>query len=339
MTPKKALVLVNTGTPDKPTVSAVRRFLFQFLNDKRVIDIPNLLRWLLVNLIIVPFRAPKSTRLYQKLWTKDGSPLLFHLNNLAPKVQQILGNSHDVYPAMRYGNPSLKQLLNELSEKQYEEVVIFPLFPQFATSTTESIADVVNNSYLAAPNAPQVSFVRQFYDNPLFFAAYENRISAFKPEEYDYVLFSYHGLPLRQVDKMHPGVKTETCPCKEALPAHGEYCYKATCYHTTHLLADALQLPTEKYETTFQSRLSKNWLRPFTDETIVDLANKGVKNLLVVAPAFVADCLETTIEIGWEYNELFQKCGGNQLTLVPSLNDMDEWAAAIAHISTSNKGN
>jgi ferrochelatase len=251
----------------------------------------------------------------------------------------MLRGSHDVYPAMRYGNPSLKQLLTELSEKQYEEVVIFPLFPQFATSTTESIADVVNNSYLATPNAPHVRFVRQFYDNPLFLAAFEKRIRAFKPEAYDYVLFSYHGLPLRQVDKMHPGVKSETCPCIEALPAHGEYCYKATCYHTTRLLADALALPSEKYETTFQSRLSKNWLRPFTDDTILALANNGVKKVLVVAPAFVADCLETTIEIGWEYKELFIKHGGTQLTLVPSLNDMDEWAATIAHISTSNRGN
>lgn len=329
---KRALILVNTGTPDNPSVPAVRKYLFQFLNDKRVIDIPWLWRTLLVNLIIVPFRAPKSSKLYKKLWTKEGSPLLTNMNNLVAKLQEKLYDSYDVYGTMRYGNPSLKKTLQDIEKLNYKDVTILPLFPQYATSTTESIADVINNSFIKSASAPPLHFIRQFYNHDLFIKAFAANIKKHNISEYDHIIFSYHGLPLRQINNMHPKIKAETCLCTEALPQHGEYCYKATCYHTSRLLAKELNINEKQYTVSFQSRLSKNWLEPFTDETLRDLASKNIKKVLIVAPAFVADCLETTIELGVEYKELFMKMGGEKLTLVESLNDQDNWVSAIMHI-------
>ncbi len=328
----KALILVNTGTPDKPTVPAVRKYLFQFLNDKRIIDIPWLFRKILVNLIIVPFRAPKSAKLYKQLWTENGSPLLINLQRLRAKVEKRIGDRYDIYGAMRYGNPSFKKLFKNLEQKAYDEIIVMPLYPQYATSTTESVADIVNQELSKWNKKPIIHFVRQFYNHAAFIQAFARRIAAYEPQNYDHVIFSYHGLPLRQVDKMHPGIKSETCPCVEELPAHGQYCYKATTYHTTRLLARELSITEDNYTTTFQSRLSKNWLRPFTDETLVELAKAGKKEILIVAPAFVADCLETTIELGHEYKKLFKKEGGKILELVESLNDSDDWVKAISMI-------
>lgn len=329
---KKALILVNTGTPDKPTVPAVRRYLFQFLNDKRIIDIPWLWRKLLVNLIIVPFRAPKSTKLYQQLWTDQGSPLLFHLENLSGKLDTLIGDEYDVHGAMRYGNPSFKKILKSLKNKPYDEISVLPLFPQYATSTTESIADIINSELPKWTKQPKMHFVRQFYNHPAFVQAFTKRIESHNPEQYDHIVFSFHGLPLRQVDKMHPGIKSETCPCVEDLPVHGQYCYKATCYDTTRRLAKQLKLKPEQYTTSFQSRLSKNWLEPFTDETLISLAREGKKKILITAPSFVADCLETSVELGIEYNHLFKQNGGERLTMVESLNDSDDWARALVSI-------
>lgn len=331
---KKALILVNTGTPDSPTVKNVRKYLFQFLNDKRVIDLHWLGRFLLVNLIIVPFRAPKSTKLYKRLWTKDGSPLLIHLNNLTKKVQDVLSETHDVYGAMRYGKPSFKKLLIELKEKNYDEIKVLPLFPQYATSTTESIADILNQAQEKYKLANNIQFIRQFYDNRLFIKSFTQNIKTNKPENYDHIVFSFHGLPNRQINKLHPGVNAETCPCIEALPVHGKYCYKATCYHTARLIASELNLTEEQFTVSFQSRLSRNWLTPFTDKTLIDLAHSGNKKILIVAPSFVADCLETTIELQHEYAVLFKNSGGQELKLVESLNDSDSWVETIKIFAT-----
>lgn len=330
---KKALILVNTGTPDKPTVGSVRKYLFQFLNDKRVIDLPWLGRFLLVNLIIVPFRAPKSTKLYKRLWTKDGSPLLIHLNELTEKVQNALAETHDVYGAMRYGKPSFKKLLDEIKDKNYEEIKVLPLFPQYATSTTESIADILNKAQQKYKLSDNIQFIRQFYDNRYFVKSFVENIQKYDPEKYDHIVFSFHGLPNRQVNKLHPGINAATCPCVEALPAHGKYCYKATCYHTARLLANQLNLKEEDYTVSFQSRLSKNWLTPFTDETLTNLAKSGKKSILIAAPSFVADCLETIIELKYEYAELFKQNGGENLTMVESLNSSDNWVETIKILS------
>jgi ferrochelatase len=234
---------------------------------------------------------------------------------------------------MRYGNPSFKTLLKELKDKNYEEIKILPLFPQYATSTTESIADVLNKAQRKYHLSESIQFVRQFYDNKLFIKAFADRIKDANPQNYDHIVFSYHGLPNRQVNKLHPGINESTCLCKEELPVHGKYCYKATIYHTTRLLAKQLNLSPENYTVSFQSRLSKNWLTPFTDETLISLAKSGKKKVLIVAPSFVADCLETIIELKYEYAELFEKYGGKKLTLVESLNNSETWVECIKRIT------
>ncbi|MGM0565879.1 MAG: ferrochelatase [Bacteroidota bacterium] len=330
---KRALLIVNIGTPDSPDVKDVRRYLTAFLNDPRVIDIPSLLRVLLVNLIIIPFRVRNSAKLYKQLWTDQGSPLLVTLQSLSKKLQEKVDENTEVIPAMRYGNPSLKKALNYIRDEGFEEVVVFPLFPQYASSTTGSVFDYVMKEMKKWEVIPSVRLMHQYYDDQNFLNAFAHRIRPYKPWNYDHVVFSYHGLPLRQINKTHPDIQEKTCSCDVELPAHGASCYKATCYDTTRLLAEKLDLKQEQYSVSFQSRLSKNWLKPFTDETLINLARQGKKRVLIVAPAFVADCLETTIELGVEYDELFKENGGEELTLVESLNNDDNWVKAILNIT------
>jgi len=329
---KKALIIINIGTPDKPEKKAVRRFLFEFLNDRLVIDIPWLLQKILVNLIIIPFRLNNSTGLYKRLWTKDGSPLLFFQSRLVKKLNDKLSGEYDVYSAMRYGNPSLKYVLRQIENKKYDELVVLPHYPQYATSTTLSTINKVKQELKKWKTLPKVKYIKQFYDDPAFINAFVHQINKHNINDYDHVIFSYHGLPDRQVNKLHPDIKSPQCTCHEIMPKHGKNCYKATCYQTTRLMAKELQLPKEKYSVSFQSRLSKNWLMPFTDEVLQLLLSEGKKRILVVSPAFVTDCLETEVEIGYEYNEEFLKNGGEKLQLVESLNDSDVWVEGIAQI-------
>jgi protoporphyrin/coproporphyrin ferrochelatase len=329
-----ALLLINVGTPDRPEVTAVRRYLSEFLNDPMVMDIPWLIRKTLVNLIIVPFRAPKSTKLYQRLWTNNGSPLLYYANSVKEKLQSEVKASADVFVAMRYGNPSIDSGIKQIRDAGYEKLILLPLFPQYASSTTETAIQAVHKSLKKLSYDPKMAVIKQFYNHPAFLKAFADRISALNPLNFDYIIFSYHGLPVRHINKAHPDIAENQCNCTFAMPDHGKFCYKATCYETTRLLAGLLNLPEGKYSTSFQSRLTKNWLTPFTDQTIRELAGKEIKRILVVAPAFVADCLETTIEIGEEYRELFKHCGGKELVLVESLNDSDMWISAIREIAS-----
>jgi len=332
---QKAVLLVNVGTPDNPGKKAVRKYLFQFLNDKRVIDLPWLVRKFLVNVIIVPFRAAKSTQLYRRLWTSEGSPLLTYSIKLANKLNDSLGDNYRVIPAMRYGNPSLTQALKRLERENPAAIIIMPLFPQYASSTTGSIVEHVFTKMKKWEVLPELKIIDQFFQSPAFIRAYAAQIKKYNPEQYDHILFSYHGLPLRQINKVHPAVNEGNCSCEEDMPAHGVRCYKAACFSTTRLLTRELNLTKENFTTAFQSRLSKNWLTPFSDEIIVDLAKKGKKKLLVAAPSFVTDCLETIIEIGEDYNKIFQENGGEQLTLVSSLNNSGDWVKGLKEIISS----
>lgn len=332
---KTAVILANVGTPDEPKVGAVRRYLFQFLNDRRVIDLPWLLQKFLVNVIIVPFRAPKSTKLYQMLWTPAGSPLLTISNSAKEKLQERLGDDYEVFVGMRYQNPSLKKVLQEIKAKGYGKIVVLPMFPQYASSTTGTISQLVNNEIARWNVIPELSIISQFYDKPEFIKAFARQIRKYNLDDYDHIIFSYHGLPFRQTDKVHPAVKTIDCTCEKEMPAHGKYCYKATCYETTRLLAKELELPKKKYSVAFQSRLTKNWLRPFSDEEVARLAKNGAKKILITAPAFIADCLETTVEIGIEYQEIFEENGGEKVQLVESLNANDDWIDTLHQIITT----
>jgi len=333
---KKALILINIGTPDKPEVKAVKRYLTEFLNDKYVIDIPFLLRKILVNLIIIPFRVKNSTELYKRLWTSEGSPLLVYQNNLVLKLNEKYGDEFDVYSAMRYGNPSVKHVLKEIRRKGYKEIDVLPMYPQYASSTTLSTREKVKEIIDEWKEKPKVRFIGQFYNRPEFIEVFTKNIIAAEYGSFDHVIFSYHGLPDRQVNKIHPQVDSNSCSCHIKMPEYGEKCYKATCYETTRLLAKSLGIESSNYSVSFQSRLSKNWLTPFTDMTIKKLLSEGKKKILVVAPAFVTDCLETVIEIGYEYKEDFLSNGGEELKLVESLNDKDAWVDAIYKIVTQH---
>jgi len=328
----KAIVVINLGTPDTPQKKAVSAYLTQFLNDKRVIDIPWLWRKILVNLIIIPLRVRNSTKLYQQLWTPKGSPLLFHLESLVKKLQEKTSDKYVVYAAMRYGKPSLDKILNEIQTKNFTEVVFFPLFPQYASSTTGSVYELIAKKTKHWERLPSFKYIHQYYDHPAFIDAFAEQINKHDWASYDEIVFSYHGLPNRHLDKIHPSVTSNNCTCEIEMPVHGHLCYKATCYETTRLLVKKLQIPKEKYAVGFQSRLSKNWMTPFTDQLIEKKAVTGTKSILVIAPSFTADCLETTIELGFEYKHLFTEKGGEKFTLVPGLNDEDIWVDAILKI-------
>jgi ferrochelatase len=326
---KTGVLLVNLGTPDSPSTADVRKYLTQFLNDPRVIDIPWLLRKLLVNLIIVPFRSPKSAKIYQKLWTKDGSPLLLHGIAVKDNLQKSLGSNYDVYLGMRYQNPSLDTVLGLMQKQNYNKIIVIPLFAQYASSSTgsalERVMQIISKWYVI----PELKFISQYYSNPGYIKAFVERSKPYNLAEYDHILFSYHGLPVRQVDKVYGNSLCSDHNCEDHIDDENKFCYKATCYETTRLIASELNLPKEKYTVAFQSRLDKNWLEPFSDVVVAQKAKEGIKKLLVFSPAFVADCLETTIEIGEEYNEIFKENGGEKIQLVESLNAHPLWISTL----------
>jgi ferrochelatase len=336
-TTKTAVLLINVGTPDSPSVKDVRKYLFRFLNDRRVIDIPWLLQKILVNLIIVPFRAPKSAKLYRLLWTEKGSPLLFHSNSVKIKLQEQLGSRYKVFIAMRYGNPGLHNVLDEIHSGEFTKIIVLPMFPQYASSSTGTAKAAVMDQVKRWNVIPEIKFINQFYNNQGFIDSFAHRISSYHPERFDHIIFSYHGLPVRHISKIHPGVDCQTCTCNLQFPEHGEHCYKATCYETTRLIAAKLGLKKEDYSQGFQSRLSDKWLKPFTDKLLVQKAKQGVKNLLLVAPAFVADCLETSVEIGIDYRNMFIQAGGNDLVYVESLNDMPQWISVLKEMIVNSQ--
>lgn len=337
MSKKFGVLLIQLGTPDSPNTADVRRYLSEFLNDARVIDIPWLLRKILVNLIIVPFRAPKSAKIYKELWTDKGSPLLFYSESLKNKLQKTLPNNFDVHLAMRYQNPSMEKVLAEMKTKQYDQIIILPLFPQYASATSGSAIEKAMKIIKDWWVIPEIKVVSYFYDDENYINSFLARAKNFQLEKYDHVVFSYHGLPNRQVDKVYEDGKPCTDHyCEMKITDENKFCYKAQCYATTRLLAEKLNLTQEKYSVCFQSRLNKDWLEPFADKTIISLAEKGCKRILVFSPAFVSDCLETLIEIGSEYKSLFKQHGGEELQLVESLNDHDDWAEGLAKIILSH---
>jgi ferrochelatase len=330
---KTGVLLINLGTPDSPSVSHVRSYLSQFLNDPRVIDIPWLLRKMLVNLIIVPFRAPKSAKVYQKLWTPNGSPLLFYSERARQLLQESLGETHEVHLAMRYKNPSIPDVLENMRKRNYKKIIIIPMFPHYASASTGSALEEVMRVIKKWWVIPELKFVSQYYDHPLYIDAFVARGKQYDIASYDHVLFSYHGLPERQVDKVYDEGLCADHNCENEITEDNKYCYKATCYATTRLLASRLNIPKEKHTVSFQSRLDKKWLMPFSDEVIKECAQKGMKKILVFSPAFTADCLETIIEIGYEYQEIFHQHGGEKVQLVESLNDHALWISCLRELT------
>jgi ferrochelatase len=335
MQTRTGVLLVNLGTPDSPSVSDVRSYLSQFLNDPRVIDIPWLMRKVLVNMIIVPFRAPKSAAVYKKLWTENGSPLLFYGEKVKSLLQTALGDPFTVHLAMRYKNPSIPQTLEEMRLKNYDRIVVLPLFPQYASASTGSALDEVMRVLRTWWVIPEIRLISQYYDHPSFVDALVERGRQYNIGDYDHVLFSYHGLPVRQVDKVYARGICADHDCEHEVTDENKFCYKATCYATTRLIATRLGIPADRYTVCFQSRLDKKWLEPFSDKVVESCGRKGMKRLLVFSPAFTADCLETIIEIGEEYQEIFTANGGEQVQLVESLNDHPTWIKALKELVVS----
>lgn len=337
MEKKSAVLLINLGTPDSPSVGDVRSYLSQFLNDPRVIDIPWLLRKILVNLIIVPFRAPKSAKIYQKLWTKEGSPLLLISQQVKVLLQKKFGDEHEVFLAMRYKNPSIPSVLEDIRKQNFSSIVVLPMFPQYASASSGSAFDEVMRVVRSWWVIPEIRFISQYYNHALFVDALIARARQYNLEEYDHILFSYHGLPERQVDKVYNEGLCSDHDCDNEITEENKFCYRATCYATTRLIASQLNLNKDRYTVCFQSRLNKKWLMPFSDEVVKECAEKGMKKILVFSPAFTADCLETIIEIGDEYQEIFKEQGGEKVQLVESLNTHPLWIDCLADLVINQK--
>ncbi len=331
---KRALLLLNLGSPKSPRVSHVRSYLREFLMDPYVIDIPVIQRFLLVNGIIAPFRAPKSAKAYAEIWTEHGSPLVLITESLGKKVQKNLGDSWVVKVAMRYQEPSLIEALRDLQSKGIQDVHVLPLYPQFAMSSTESMRAKLHIDLKKLNYHPRLTFREYFYDDPGYFETFaeviDREVEAFKP---DSILFSYHGIPERHIYKIDPTgahcLKKQDC-CERMCDAN-KYCYRAHCVQTTKSIRASMKSPALPHQVSFQSRLGKDpWIKPYTDVVAVDLAKAGVKRLAVASPAFVADCLETLEEIAGELRESFIHAGGEDLRLIPSLNDSDCWAQVVS---------
>ncbi len=333
-TGRTGVVLLQLGTPEAPTPGAVRRYLAQFLSDPRVLDMPALGRFLLLHGVILRTRPRRSAAAYQQIWTEAGSPLLLHGQALAQGVGRALGPGFEVVLGMRYGEPSIARAVESLERAGVEQIVALPLFPQYAASSTGSALERLHEEIGSRWNVLPVRTLPDFFDDPRFIDA---SLAVARPalERFgaDHVLFSYHGLPERQVrrsDRTGAHCLADG-HCCDAIVAANRWCYRAQCMATTRALAAGLRLDPQAHSTAFQSRLGRTpWIRPFTDEVIPELAERGRRRLAVLCPSFVADCLETLEEIGLRAREQWLEAGGEDLLLVPCVNAAPEWVAGVA---------
>jgi len=345
-TPRTAVVLMNVGTPDAPTTPAVRRYLRQFLSDPRVLDMNAVGRFLLLNLVILPLRPRKSAAAYREVWTPQGSPLLVHTQALAGRVASLLPDAR-VLVGMRYGNPSLAAALDKLHKAGCERVAVLPLFPHYSPSSGGSALEGAYTLAARMWNVPNLAAVPPFFDDPGFIDAFAAKGQPVIADlEADYVLFSFHGVPERQIEKSDESPAGQrhclaAADCCATITMANRNCYRAQCYATARLIAGKLGLGPEggRWSVSFQSRLGRTqWIRPYTDEVLPELAKKGVKRVAVYCPAFVADCLETLEEIGIRAKEDFAAAGGDDLRLIPSLNDDPGWVRVAARLVRQSVG-
>lgn len=332
---KKGILLINLGTPDSPEVKDVAAYLRQFLMDGRVIDVNPVWRYILVNWIIVPSRSKNSAQLYKKIWTERGSPLLYHGLDLKKKVSEKLGDTCEVALGMRYQSPSILSAVQELQSKHVDSIHVLPLYPHYASSSTQSCVDETEKAIREAGYKGPVTYTTHFFHRPEFIECFRNNALKFDLESYDHFLFSYHGLPERHIYKSAKELKLPNCridSCCDILTRENERCYRASSYATSRMLVKALNIPEGKYTTAFQSRLNDKWLKPYSDKVIRELGDKGNKRILAFSPSFVADCLETTYEVGTEYLEIFREHGGETVDLVPSLNSNGDWVNLVCKL-------
>lgn len=337
---KEAVILMNLGSPDSFKVKDVRRYLNEFLMDERVIDISHWKRWLLVKGIIAPFRAPKSAKAYSKIWSKQGSPLIVYTEQIKQKLEKI--SDADLHIMMRYGNPSPEVVFKAIEKHGIDRVFIIPLYPHYAMSSYETAVVYALDVYEKGNYSFDLSFLAPFYKEETYLDSLSRSIAPYLEKAFDKILFSYHGIPVRHIKKSDLSgnhcFQVENC-CRVSSDAH-EYCYRHQCVETTLRVAEKLGLTEEQYEISFQSRLGRDpWLTPFTADRLKELPKEGVKNLLVVCPAFVSDCLETLEEISMEGKEEFLEHGGEQFFQIPCLNDADSWIQCLnSYISDFSNG-
>jgi len=331
-TSKCGIILMNLGSPDSTTVKDVSAYLNEFLMDGRVIDYPYLARKILVSGIIVPFRAPKSAQAYKTIWTDQGSPLVQFTRQLGHALQDRL--PEPVVVAMRYGNPSMElayaQLLDQMPD--LEEVIALPLYPHYAMSSYETAVEYARQVHKKKNYTFRLNFIKPYYNEPAYIDALSGHMRPYLEADYDQLLFSYHGVPGRHIRKSDTTgqhcLRVEDC-CHVDSPAHAT-CYRHQVFETTRLVTEKLKIPRDKYSISFQSRLGKGWLEPFTDIRLEQLPAEGVKKLIVVCPAFVSDCLETLEEIADRGKKTFMQAGGTSYQMIPCLNLDTLWVDAIS---------
>lgn len=331
------LLLVNLGTPNSPSPKDVHRYLIEFLTDPRVIDSPWLKRQFLVRGVIVPKRYKQTASSYQKIWTSQGSPLLVYGEKVKALLQNQLGDGFHVELAMRYQNPSIQKGIRNLLQKNLSKLFILPLFPQYASATSGSVHQKVMEILSEYQVIPETTFIGPYFRHQSLIDAFCEKANKYSIKDYDHVLFSFHGLPQRQLIKANPhGSCLKGANCCKAMHTQNEQCYSAQCYATAQGIAQSLGLTNDFYTVCFQSRLGKDpWLQPYASPTIANLAQSGCKKMLVFSPSFVCDCLETIFEIGVEYAHEFKQAGGERLDLVEGLNDHPKWIKALNDIVSS----
>jgi len=336
---KTGILLINLGSPDAPRTAEVRRYLKQFLSDERVLDVNPVLRWLLLRLVILPFRSPKSAKAYAKIWTAEGSPLLVFGKRLqAALAQRFAEAGTPVSLGMRYGTPSIPSAMRELREQGCDRVIAVPLYPQYASSSTGTALQVVYETTARLWNTPNLVVIPPFYNRPEFIHAFAEIGRPHLNPAPDHVLFSFHGLPERHVQKSDDSGRwcLQQPDCCAQICEDNRNCYSAQCHHTAQRLAHALELAPERWSLSFQSRLGRDrWLQPDTPSTLNALARSDKHRVVVFCPTFVADCLETLEEIAIRANAEFLDAGGTSLTLVPSLNDHPAWVSGLQSLIAS----
>lgn len=329
------VILLNTGSSDAPKTKETRRYLRQFLSDPRVFDVNPVLRWFLLNFVILPFRPKQSAEAYEQIWTERGSPLLAISEDFRDRLQELLPGAQ-VEIGMAYGNPSIRHAIEKVRTAGIDRIVLAPMFPQYASATVGSVLDAAYKTASEPMNVPSISAVPPFYDDPGYLDAWAEicrpALDSFKPDK---IIMSFHGLPLRQIYKSDPTgqhcLKRGDC-CERYLEGNPN-CYRAHCMATSKGIIERLGLTEDDYIVAFQSRLGRDpWLEPATDESVRTLAKDGTKRLAVISPAFVADCLETLEELGIRAKEDFIEHGGEEFMLVPSLNSHPSWVRAAANI-------
>lgn len=335
--PRHGLLLINLGTPDAPRTREVRSYLREFLSDPRVLDMHPLSRFLVLNLFILPFRPRRSAAAYRLIWTDRGSPLLLHGQDLVERLEKRLGADVQIELAMRYKKPSISSALKRFRKAGIDQIVCLPLFPQYSSAAFGSAVQKLFEEAGKLWNVPSLQVVPPFYDHEGFLDACANEARTTLSElDADHILMSFHGLPERHISKSEePGERhcLQLKGCCDAIVLANRNCYRAHCFATARGIAERLDLDSEKYTVSFQSRLGRDpWIRPFTDEVVTELAKKGVRRLAVLSPAFVADCLETLEELAIRAAEDFRAHGGERLELVPSLNSSPAWVDAVVDL-------